>query len=217
MRCWTQGHLQPPPRPNRIPLLILACGESWHPRCSGRGIICNLQYHKPEIVLPVFSVSMQAVFVVDVHSTVTSNRLDHSLLVPVLGCTGTILSGFQSVRLPLDKKTRQKKNPDVSTVSHKTIPRGTFLLQCRPLTPLSFSDISGFSFLKYECVNSKITFTIFFFAVKVALKYDIFPFFFFKPSEVSDLLSCLEERAEQVRGVDVHLWGGGLSLASHTR
>lgn len=99
------------PRPDRIPLLILACGGSWHPPPSGLGLVCSLQYRKPQIVLPVFSVSMQAVLVVDVHSTVTSNRLDHSLLVPMQGCAGTILSGFQSVRLPLDKK-KKKKNQE---------------------------------------------------------------------------------------------------------
>lgn len=97
------------PRPDRIPLLILACGGSWHPPPSGLGLVCSLQYRKPQIVLPIFSVPTQAVLVVDVHSTVTSNRLDHSLLVPVQGCTGTILSGFQSVRLPLDKKKQNKK------------------------------------------------------------------------------------------------------------
>lgn len=87
----------------------LACDISWHLHCSGPGIIYSIQYRKQEIVLPVFSVFHAAVLVVDVHSTVTSNRLDHSLLVPVRGCTGMILSGFQSVRLPLNKKQNKKK------------------------------------------------------------------------------------------------------------
>lgn len=44
---------------------------------------------------------------------------------------------------------------------------------------------------------------MFSFAVKVALKYDIFLFFFFfvKPSEVSDLLSGLRERTGQGSGL----------------
>lgn len=99
--------------------------------------------------------------------------------MPVQGCTGAILSGFQSVRLPLDKK---KKIQKIQKKTQKTKQKNeilTFQLSntkqylevhfpCSvDLTPLSVSDGSGLSFLKYECVNSRITFTIFSFAVKV--------------------------------------------------
>lgn len=107
---WGVGHRKAfvlPPLCSNYCFVELDYDKSWHLPCPGLGIITthSIRSKSRSACIQCFPHSNLCY----VHSTVMSDRLDHSLFVSVRGCTGMILSGFQICSIAFKQKQNNKK------------------------------------------------------------------------------------------------------------